>query len=326
MQVIIPLAGKGTRLRPHTHTVAKPLVRVAGKPVLAHILDMLKPYKIDEIIFIVGHLGDQIEEFVSKHYRFNARYIVQQELKGQAHAIALARPYVNQDVLIWFVDTISDADISKLSGIKNDGMIFVKEVEDPRRFGVVVADKDGIVTQIIEKPENPTSNLVNIGLYYIKDSKLMFSCIDELMEKGRKTKGEFYLMDAFTQMIRKGAKFETCEVNVWEDCGKTDTLLATNRYFLDHGNAKTAKTKNSVIIPPVYIDDAADIENSIIGPYVSIAAKSVIRNSIIKDSIINEHAVVESAKLKQSIIGDNALVKGLTKRLNVGDSSEIILS
>jgi len=325
LQVIIPTAGKGTRLRPHTHTTAKPLVHVAGKPVLAYILDDLKKVDVSEIIFIVGYLGNQIKEYVTKNYDFKTRFIVQEELKGQAHAIKLAQPYIKEDVLIWFVDTISDADISKLKTTKADGLIYVKEHEDPERFGIVFPDKQGFVEKIVEKPKNPPSNLANIGLYYIKDSKLLFESINHLIDHDMQTKGEFYLVDAFNIMIQKGAKFKSENVSVWEDCGKPETLLATNQYLLKKMPPKTYdEVKNSLIINPVFIEKGVVVQNSIIGPFVSISKDANIKNSIIKNSIISERATIEDSQMKNSIIGVNACVKGTYNKLNVGDDSELI--
>lgn len=326
MKVIIPLAGKGTGLRPHTHTKPKPLVYVAGKTVLGHILDDLKDNKdIDEMIFITGYLGDQIERFIKENYGFKATFVEQKELKGQAHAIRLARPFIKDtdQVVIWFVDTISNANISTLKNVKEDGAIFVKEVEDPRRFGQHRVNDQGIILENKEKADPPISNLVNIGLYYVRNAKLMFECIDELIRKDIQTKGEYYLMDAFQIMMDKGAKFRAIEIDIWKDCGKPDTLLETNRYFLDIGRTKMGKTSNCLIIPPVYIDDGCDIEGSIIGPYVSVAKGAHVRGSVLKDCIIGKNSHVHNANLKESLVGDDASVIGSTKKLNVGDNSGI---
>lgn len=327
MKVIIPLAGKGTRLRPHTHTKAKPLFHVAGKAVLGHILDDIKDNEnIDEIIFITGYLGHQIEGYVRNKYpMFKTQYIQQKVLNGQATAIKLARPFIDDDdeVLIWFVDTISDANIKSLPEIKEDGAIFVKKVEDPRRFGQHKVDENGLIIDNKEKADPPISNLVNIGIYYIKSAKQLFDSINELVEKDIKTKGEFFLMDALQIMMNKGSKFKALEINVWEDCGKPDAVLKTNRFFLDQGKTNEIKTEDSLIIPPVHIEEGAEVKGSIIGPYVSIAKRSKITNSIIKESIIGKNSDVTNANLHESIIGDNAHVKGASKRLNVGDDSEI---
>ena len=216
MKVIIPVAGIGTRLRPYTLKKAKPLVPVAGKPVLGHILDRIQKAGIKDIVFVVGWLGEQIKDYVEKNYEFNASYITQPEPKGQAHAIWTAKEFIDEPVLIWFVDTLSDADIESVKK-QGSNMVFVKEVDDPRRFGVVVTDENKHVERFVEKPEKPESNLVNIGLYYIRDYKLMLDCIDELITKNIQTKGEFYLVDAFSLMISKGARFETKNVSVWQD-------------------------------------------------------------------------------------------------------------
>jgi len=322
MKVIIPLAGFGTRLRPHTYTQPKPLISVAGKPVLGHILDKLVGLDIEEIIFIIGYLGDQISEYVTANYDFRSRYIEQKELKGQAHAIYLAKEHVSGPVLIIFVDTIFETELEILAREASDGVIFVKEVEDPRRFGVVIT-VDGFITKLVEKPSTPVSNLAVIGLYYIKDSRLLLQCIAELIRKDIKTKGEYFLADAFQLMIDKGSRFAARTVEVWEDCGKPETVLHTNRYLLEHGGAQEIETENSVLIPPVYIEKSAVIKESVVGPYVSVAGEATIVRSIVRDSIINERAQIEDASLSQSLIGKDAYVRGSFERLNVGDSSQV---
>ncbi|MGQ9630595.1 MAG: sugar phosphate nucleotidyltransferase [bacterium] len=324
MKAIIPLAGRGTRLRPHTHTKPKAMVRVAGKPILGHVLDRLANLDLEEIIFITGHLGEQVEDYVGKHYSIRARYIPQVEMLGQAHAIYLARECVDSDLIIAFIDTIFEADLSALSGLEADGLIFVKEVEDPRRFGVVVVE-DGFVAKLVEKPSEAISHLVNIGLYYVRNTPLLFDCIGDLMGRGLQRGGEFYLMDAFQIMIDRGARMVVAPAEVWKDCGKPETLLDTNRYLLDRGERREIPTDNSVIIPPVYIEEGAKISNSIVGPYVSVAEGVEIRSSIVRDSIINRNSVVDSALCSESIIGENTLIKGSYKKINIGDSSEIVL-
>jgi len=322
MKVIIPLAGKGTRLRPHTFSKPKPLLRVAGKAVLGHIIDKLKPLDVEEIIFITGDMQEKIEEYVSSNYKYKARYIKQDKLLGDGYAINLAKEYVKDDVLIIFVDTIFETDLSKIKKIKSDGVVWVKEVDDPRRFGVVVLKNDHI-TKIVEKPDEPISNLALIGLYYIKNSSLMFHCLDEIIKCNLRSKGEFRLADALGLMIKNGAKLNALEVDKWLDCGKPETLLSTNRYLLKNGFNKEIKTTNSVIISPVYIEDKVKIENSIIGPNASIASGCVIKNSIVKDSIVGENAIIENAALNKSLVGDSALIKDTFRKVNVGDNSEI---
>jgi glucose-1-phosphate thymidylyltransferase len=322
MKVIIPLAGFGTRLRPHTYTKPKPLISVAGKAVLGHILDKLADVEMEEIIFILGYLGDQIRDYVTAHYDFPALFVEQTDLKGQAHAIYLAKEHVAGPVLILFVDTIFDTDLGALKSEPSDGILWVKEVEDPRRFGVVVTEK-GFITRLVEKPRTPVSNLAVIGLYYIKDSAMLMDCIAELMAKDIKTQGEYFLADALQLMIDRGSKFVARTVEVWEDCGKPETVLHTNRYLLEHGGAQELKTDNSVLISPVYIEKSAVVKDSVIGPYVSVAGGATITRSIIRDSIINENAHIEDANLSQSLIGKDAVVRDSAQRLNVGDSSQV---
>lgn len=321
MKVVIPLAGFGTRLRPHTFTKPKPLVNVAGKPVLAHILDPLMGLDVEEMVFIVGHLGEQIRDYVSSHYRVPAQYVEQRELKGQAHALHLAREHLTGPLLIIFVDTIFEADLSHLP-TDCDGIFYVKEVEDPRRFGIAILDEEQrFVTRVVEKPADPVSNLAVIGAYYIRDGERLRDAVDELLRRDIKTKGEYYLADALQLMIDGGARFISVTVDVWEDCGKPEAVLQTNRYLLAKTGGRVGGSRDSIIVPPVYIADSAKVEHSVIGPYVTIAEGAVVRHSIIKDSIINAGACIEDAMLNLSIIGDNAHVRGSYDQLNVGDSS-----
>lgn len=323
MKIVIPLAGLGTRLRPQTLTKPKPLLNVAGKPVLGHILDKLNVLDVEEIIFITGYLGGQIHEYVSANYGFPARYVEQKQQLGQAHAIALTKEFVQGPIFIIFVDTIFETDLKRLEDVTIDGVMYVKEVEDPRRFGVAVL-KDGLISRLVEKPTTSVSNLAVIGLYYFKDSQWLFRAIDELMARDIKTAGEYFLADAIQIMIDQGAKLEADTVDVWEDCGKPETLLQTNRYLLDKNGMDTFQCTSCIIRPPVYIANTALIENSIVGPYVTIADHSVVRNSIIENSIINDRSIIENAHLSGSLVGSDARVKGGFNTLNVGDSSEIV--
>jgi len=326
MKVVIPLAGFGTRLRPHTYTKPKPLVNVAGKPVLGHILDKLLNLEVEEIVFIVGYLGQQIQDYVDTYYCFNARYIEQKEMLGQAHALFLARDFLPGKALIIFVDTIFETDLSHLAEVDADGVIYVKEVENPRRFGVAVVE-EGRITRLIEKPATMEHNLAVIGLYYIQDMPWLMEAIDQLMRGGITTGGEYYLADALQLMINDGARLIAQPVEVWKDCGKPETVLETNRYLLTHGhgNAEQVRAQDSLIIPPVHIDPTARIIHSIVGPYVTIAPGCEVRNSVIRDSIIDEGAHIADTMLEQSLIGKEALVKGRYQKLNVGDSSSVDL-
>ncbi len=326
MKAIILLAGLGTRLRPHTYSKPKPLVQVAGKPVLGHVMDSLKGLTIDETIFVVGYLGEQIQKYVADHYpQTRARYVEQNEMKGQAHAIRLAREYIDQDVLIIFGDTIWETDFSRLSHVQGDGLIYTKEVSNPRRFGVVNL-KDGFVTRFVEKPEAPVSNLAVVGVYYFRDWKRLMNSLDALIERNLQTKGEYFLADAMQLMIEGGARLEAETIAVWEDCGTVPAILKTNRYLLTKQGSYARKIEGSVILPPVYISDSARITNSIIGPNVSISEDASVENSIVRECIISENAHIENAILESSLIGKDARVRGTFERLNVGDSSEIDFS
>lgn len=322
MKVIILTAGLGTRLRPHTFSKPKPLVNVAGKPMLAHILDSLPPLVIDELVFVTGYLGHQIEEFVKTQYNYPTRFLVQNELRGQAHAIHLAREVVSGPTLIVFGDGIFTADLSTLNRPTEEGVIFVQEVEDPRRFGVAVVE-DGTITKLVEKPDTPVSNLAVIGVYFVPEAERLLAAIEHIMEHGLQTKGEFYLADALQVMINNGERFVPQQVEVWKDCGTPAALLDTNRYLLEHGRSYVGNMTRSIVVPPVYISESAHIENSVIGPYVSVAAGATIRDSRITNSIINAGAHIQTVTLEKSLIGADAYVDGSFQSLNVGDASDI---
>ncbi|MBI5054617.1 MAG: NTP transferase domain-containing protein [Chloroflexi bacterium] len=327
MQVIIPLAGFGTRLRPHTFTKPKPLINVAGKPVLGHVLEMFENIKVDEFIFITGHLGDQIENYVSKfHPNVKARYFEQKEMNGQSTAVYLAKDILSGPMLIVFVDTIVETDLSLLANEGADAVAWVKQVEDPRRFGVALVGKDGYVTKLIEKPEDKNNNLVVVGFYYLKDSQAFMRAIEEQMAKNIKTKNEYFLADALQLLLDKGMKMRVQPVDVWEDCGKPETVLHTNQYLLENGrdNSKLFEGNcDNIIIPPVHIDPSAHITRSVIGPNVTIAAGCKVEGSIIRDSIIDEGAMIQTGLLAHSLIGKDARVIGKYRTFNVGDSSEV---
>lgn len=325
MKAIIPLAGLGTRLRPHTLSRPKPLVAVAGKPVLGHILDRLQELPIDETIFITGYLGEQIESYVRANYGFPAKFVEQKELKGQAHALYLARDYIEGPLLIVFVDTIFEADLKRLLELDDDGAIFVKEVADPRRFGVAVL-KDGHVARLVEKPRKPVSNLAVVGVYYLRNSDLFVECLDELLKKDIKTNGEYYLADALQLMIDKGASLSAFPIDVWEDTGTAEALLQTNRYLLNQcGNQVEGELANSLLVPPVYVGPGARLVNAIVGPHVSIAAGAVVSDSILRDCIVGDGAQVTGAVLKDSIVGASSIIQWLARRLSVSDYSQVEL-
>lgn len=327
MKVIIPLAGKGTRLRPHTHITPKPMMKVAGKPVMSYILDDLKKLGgIDQIIYITGHLKQKVEEFARSSIDVPSVFIEQKVQDGTAGAVALARKYVDQPVLIIFVDTIFDADLSVVKTTDADGIIWVKEVEDYQRFGVVVADADGNMTRIVEKPKTPISKRANIGLYYIKNWKLLFEGIDHVLTSPT-NQGEYYLTDAFQYMIDKGAKIKVIDVEGWYDAGKIETMLETNYTMLSKGHSRRPDSLDgSTIVDPVYIEENVTLKKSIIGPNVSIGTGSVIEGSELSHTIVGTDARITNSKLTKSLVGDGAQLEGVNGEVTVGDHSEVRVS
>ncbi len=324
MKVIIPLAGKGTRLRPHTHLTPKPMLKVAGKPVMSYVLDELKKLgNVEQIIYITGHLKEKVEEYARSEMDVPSVFIEQKVQDGTAGAIALAKDYVDQPVLIIFVDTIFDADLTKVKTVDADGIIWVKEVEDYQRFGVVVTDKDGNMTKIVEKPKTPISKRANIGLYYIKNWKLLFEGIDHTL-KQPKNQGEYFLTDAFQYMIDKGAKIRVIDVEGWYDAGKIETMLETNEAMLRRGRARRPKNAgDSTIIDPVYIEDNVTLKKSKVGPNVSIGAGTVLENAEVSNSIVGSKAKISDAVLTNSLIGDETVISGMRGELTVGNHAEV---
>jgi len=321
VRAIIPVAGIGTRLRPHTYTLPKVLLNVAGKPILGHIMDRIILEGITKATFIVGYLGEKVEEFIRKNYDIQADFIVQEEQKGLGHAIYLAKSTFGDDeILIILGDTIFDVDLKQMLSSKFSAL-GVKEVDDPRRFGVAVI-QNGFITKLIEKPEQPISKLAIVGIYYIKNPYELSNALNEIITKDIKTKGEYQLTDALELMIQKGEKFIPFNVEGWFDCGKPETLLSTNHHLLEKMN-RTDSVQGVLTLKPVYISPNSKVEKSIIGPYTTLNEGAVIKNSIIVNSIVGVNAIVENAFLKDSIIGNNSIIKGQFKRLNTGDSSEI---
>ena len=328
MKVIIPLAGKGTRLRPHTHITPKPMIKIAGKPVIDYVMEDLERLgEVEQVIYITGHLKDKVEEYTRKKYPFDAVFIEQKVQDGTAGAVELARPYVDQAVFIIFVDTIFDADLSVVKNLDADGVIWVKEVEDYQRFGVVVADKDGNMTKIVEKPSTPISKRANIGLYYIKNWKLLYEGIAHTL-KQPKNKGEYYLTDAFQYMIDHGAKIRVVDVQGWYDAGEMGTLLDTNRTMLEKGRARRpANIPAGVkIVDPVYIEDNVTLSKATVGPNVSIGAGSTIEGSTLSNTMVGDGSRIVGSTLDKSVIGDAAVVEGMRGHVNVSDHSVVKVS
>ena len=327
MKVVLPVAGKGTRLRPHTHTKAKSLVHVAGKTVLQHIIERLQQVDVEEYIFITDENGQQVADFMDfKFPELKCHYLVQRERLGPAHAVALAAPEVKpgDDMLVVFNDTIFVTDLNRIPQLCSgaDGLIYSKEVEDYQRFGVNVLDGEYIV-DMVEKPDTPISRLAQVGLYYLKDGVGFLDYIQQTIAAGDTVKGEYYLPSVFMRMIAAGQKLKAPEIDAWLDCGKPETLLETNRYLLKGRHHIHGKAVNSVLIEPVHLEKSALIKNSIVGPNVSIAAGSIIEQSVISDSIINADNRVSNLILDHSILGDSVSLVGAPRKMNIGDHSHI---
>jgi glucose-1-phosphate thymidylyltransferase len=326
VQVIIPLAGKGTRLRPHTHLVPKPLIKVAGRPVMDWVMDRLEGLDVEELIFITGHLKEQVEEYTRQRYPIPSRFIEQKVQDGTAGAIHLAQPHVHGPVMIIFVDTVFDADLSVVKTSQDDGIIWAKEVEDYQRFGVVVSDAEGYMTRIVEKPKEPISKLANIGLYYIRAVDQMWRGIEHVLARPQ-NKGEWYLTDAFQWMIERGARIRTAEVAGWYDCGTVETTLETNAILLQKGWARghghTGARKGVKIVEPVYVEEGAVLERSTVGPNVSIEAGTVVRDSVVKNAIVGRNCRLERVNLDGAMLGDDVLVEGLSGSASLGSHAEV---
>jgi glucose-1-phosphate thymidylyltransferase len=324
MKVIIPLAGKGTRLRPHTYRVPKPMLKVAGKPVMSYVMDdVMQLGNIEQVVYITGHLKETVEAYARTAYPAPSVFVEQAVQDGTAGAVKLALPYIDSPSLIIFVDTIFDTDLSIVNSTDADGIIWVKEVEDYQRFGVVVTDADGHMTQIIEKPSTPISKRANIGLYYIRNWKLLADGIAYTLSQPA-NKGEYYLTDAFQYMIDHGAKLKVVDVDGWYDAGKLDTLLETNRAMLEtrHLARVPAGFSGATIIQPVYIEDGVTASNATIGPNVSIGKGSHIVGSTIRDAVLGDNCQITGSTIHDSMLGDGVILTNANGSMTLGDSSE----
>jgi glucose-1-phosphate thymidylyltransferase len=325
MKAIIPVAGIGSRLRPHTHTQPKSLIPVAGKPILAHIIDALKDVGIKEYVFVIGYLGDKIEQYITENYpKLKSRFVIQTVGKGVGHAIWLCSEYINrnEELLIVLGDTIFDVDLKVVN--EKGTRLGTKKVSDPRAFGVAELDAKGYITKLVEKPSIPKSNLALVGLYKISETGALLDALEHNIENNIRTKNEFHLTDALQVMLTKGIKMKTFNVENWYDCGKKDVLIETNSILLKRVRQKTNyKFENTIIVPPVHIADGCKISNSIIGPNVSIGENALINFSIIKESLIGPGAQIENAVLHKSLIGNDSSYRGNIHNLNIGDSAEI---
>lgn len=324
MHAIVPVAGKGTRLRPHTYSVPKPLLPVAGKPVLGHILDTLVEAGISRVTLIVGYMGDEIVSWARQNYDLEVDFAVQEVMNGLGSAIGLAEPLVDDGpVLIALGDTVFDADIAKI-GASSRNMIGIRKVDDPRRFGVVV-EQNGRVTNLVEKPAEFVSDLAIVGLYFFRSSGRLMEAIGKLVSMGKTTKGEYQLTDAMQLMLDEGDDFGTFRIDGWFDCGKTETLLETNSRLLDRsGSTVSGRVTDSVVIDPVHVAEGAQVSCSVIGPGVTICSGVTMDDCIVRQSIIGSDTTVESSIMESSILGRDAEVKNQTGSLNVGDCCKVL--
>ncbi|MCG2616524.1 NTP transferase domain-containing protein [Terrimonas sp. NA20] len=329
MKAIIPVAGAGTKLRPHSYTQPKALIPLAGKTVLSIIIDQMLEAGIDEFVFIVGYLGDKIRDYVKAKYPdLKAHYVQQIDRQGIGHAIQITREVVNDDeVMVVLGDTICDYNVKAV--VESDcSMLGVRKVDDPREFGVAEIDENGFIDHVVEKPHIPKSNMALVGIYKIKESQQLFQCLESNYMKGLRTHGEYSLTDALDCMLKQGVKFKPFKVETWFDCGRKDTLLESNATLLkkfDAHNTIQHQFENTVIIPPVSIGEGCDIKNSIIGPDVTIGENTRINYSIVRNSIIGSFSNLFDIVLEASIIGSDTGLKGETRTLSIGDNTNIDL-
>jgi dTDP-glucose pyrophosphorylase len=329
MKAIIPVAGAGTKLRPHTYTQPKALIPLAGKTILSIIIDQLHEAGITDFIFIVGYLGEKIQDYVKANYpELSCHFVYQNERYGTGHAIDLAKEIVGEEeVIIVLGDTIAEYDVKAM--IQSEySMLAVKRVDDPRNFGVADIDEEGFISRVVEKPAIPRSNMALVGIYKIIETHDLFICLKKLMEKGNPSGGELSLTDALEGMIQGGAKIRSVKVQTWYDCGKKETLLKSNATLLKKFGGKVAgmeKFENTIIIPPVSIAEGCDIKNSVIGPNVTIGEHTILNYTIVKESIIGSFSRLYDVVLDDSLIGSDTGIKGETRSLNIGDNTDIDL-
>ncbi|UCC12666.1 MAG: NTP transferase domain-containing protein [candidate division WOR-3 bacterium] len=317
MNIIIPVAGEGTRLRPLTHTTPKSLLYVAGKPILGHILDSFLKLPVKKLVIVLGAQAKAIIEFC-RRYPFRTEYVYQKKRLGLGHAIYTGARGLTGRTMVLLGDTIIDCNYRRFTS-SAENLLAVKAVDDPQRFGVVET-RGRKVTGLVEKPSHPKSNLAITGLYLFQNIEKVRRAIALLMKKGRKTRGEYQLTDGLKYLHEQGEDFRTFKIDKWYDCGTAAALIQTNRFLLKKMHHSKPR-KRTIIIPPVFIDDSARIENALIGPYVSIAEHAVVKNALVHDSIINREAAIENALVAESIVGNGSRVTGGFKKLNVSDSS-----
>lgn len=333
MKVIIPLGGYGSRMRPHTWSRPKPLVRVAGNTVIGHLLDQMADVCTEEVIFVVGYKGQEIEDWICQNYpHLDAHFVIQEEALGQAHAIWLCRDYLDaEDVMVAFGDGIIRTDftaIAEEAPAAADAVFLVQEVDDPSSFGVTALNEEGFIEQFIEKPETDEHKLAIAGIYWFRDGRFLRDALDVVLEEDRQTLGEYFLADAFQVMLQRGAHLAVREIDFWLDAGKPVNTLEANRRLLAIGHATADAVERSygedfTVLPPVYLHPDAAIEGSVIGPYVSVDEGVTIKNAVVRNSIIDREAHIEDCVLDSSLIGERAYVSGRPAALFIGDDSTV---
>ena len=328
MKLILPVAGYGKRMRPHTWSRPKVLIDVAGKPMLGHVLDQYADIGLDEVVYITGWLGEQIKPYVGANYpQFDAQFVVQDELVGQSHAIWLAREHISGPCFIVFADTIARVDLKAMAASDADAVLGVWEVDDPRRFGIAFTRPDGTVERCVEKPATADHKLAIMGTYYIREGRDLIAAIEAQMARNHMLKGEFFLADAFNLMLEQGARFTTEEMTVWQDCGMPDAHLDTNRWLLENGSDNSATTNarlvNSTVVAPVQVADDAVIENSTIGPYAVVERGCTVVNSRLEDTIVMADAAIRDSQLQRSLVGERTEVMGFAGSISIGDDSQV---
>ena len=325
MRAVIPAAGIGKRLRPHTLNVPKVMINLAGKRLIGHVLDAVEGAGADSVSIIVGYKGEQVEEYVNRFYsHLRLDFPFQAERKGLGHAVLEGLEDKEEGVLILLGDTVFDVDFKQFVGNKNNAIAVVK-VDDPRRFGVAEIDAEHRIKRLVEKPEIPKSDLALAGMYYIQDQRILKAAIEKLIEDDIKTRGEYQLTDALQLMIEDGEHIEAVEINGWYDCGTKESLLDSHRFLLKH-HLSTGHSNGSIIHPPVFIHEEAKVSDSVIGPNVTINKGAEICGAILTETIVGKGAVINNMILSQSLIGDHALVDSQKRVVNVGDYSELKLN
>ncbi len=332
MKAVIPVAGAGTNLRPLTYTQPKPLIPVAGKPIISFIVEQLLEIGVRDFVFVIGYLGEKIQKFMEKAYPdLNTTFVTQENRLGSGHAIWTAREEIRgeDEIIIFFGDTIIDADFKSI--MKSPlSCLGVKRVDDPRQFGVVEYGKDGIVTKVVEKPKIPKSNMAMVGFYKILEVDLLLEVLDEQIKGDNIGEGDEYpLTDGLMKMTERGAKLTVSKVNNWFDCGKKEILLKTNAILLDkegYASSHLPTYDNSIVIHPVSIGKNCKITNSIIGPHSTIGDNAVIDSTIVRNSIIGNYASLKEVVLQNSVVGNDTAITGMRQSLNIGDNTEIDFS